>query len=140
MTIHSRDDFRSPVAGVTNRAQRGRPSPSSPAKLPVREQLKIHREQAACNDCHRSIDPWGIAMEGFGADGLSRTEIPRRDPEKKGKMFTQPVITETTLPGGTDIDGMDGLKTYLLEEKRGHHGHLKCCVVLWSEVKKSVVL
>lgn len=88
------------------------------AKLPVREQLKIHREQAACNDCHRSIDPWGIAMEGFGADGLYRTEIPRLDPEKKGKMFTQPVITETTLPGGTDIDGMDGLKTYLLEEKR----------------------
>ena len=60
----------------------------------------------------------GIAMEGFGADGLYRTEIPRRDPEKKGKMFTQPVITETTLPGGTDIDGMDGLKSYLLEEKR----------------------
>ena len=33
------------------------------AKLPVREQLEIHREQAACNDCHLGIDPWGVAME-----------------------------------------------------------------------------
>ena len=88
------------------------------AKLPVREQLEIHRKQAACNDCHRSIDPWGIAMEGFGADGLPRTEIPRRDPKKKDKMFRQPVVTETTLPGGAEVDGMEGLKSYLLEEKK----------------------
>ncbi len=88
------------------------------AKLPVREQLKIHRGQASCNDCHRSIDPWGIAMDGFGADGLVRTEITRRDPKKRGKMFAQPVVTETTLPGGVDINGMDDLKAYLLAEKR----------------------
>jgi hypothetical protein len=88
------------------------------AKLSVREQLKIHREQASCNDCHRSIDPWGIAMEGFGADGLARTEITRRDPDKRGKMVTQPLVTEATLPGGAELNGMDGLKAYLLEEKK----------------------
>ncbi len=88
------------------------------AKLPVREQLEVHREQAACNDCHRSIDPWGIAMEGFGADGLLRTEIPRLDPGKKGKMFQQPVVTETTLPGAIEIGGMDDLKGYLMEERK----------------------
>ncbi len=87
------------------------------ARLPVREQLEIHREQAACNDCHRGIDPWGIAMEGFGADGLARTDIARRDTEKKNKMFKQPVVTKAVLPGGTEVNGMDDLKNYLLEEK-----------------------
>jgi hypothetical protein len=33
-------------------------------------------------------------------------------------MFAQPVVTETTLPGGVDINGMDDLKAYLLAEKR----------------------
>ncbi len=88
------------------------------AKLPVREQLEIHREQAACNDCHRSIDPWGIAMEAFGADGLGRTEIPRKDPKNSKKMFSQPVMTDTRLPGGVELTGMEDLKTYLLDERR----------------------
>tara|TARA_R110002096_G_scaffold28236_11_gene85744 strand:- start:448 stop:2838 length:2391 start_codon:yes stop_codon:yes gene_type:complete len=86
-------------------------------RLPVREQLEIHREQAACNDCHRGIDPWGIAMDGFGADGLARTEIPRQDPEKKNRMFAQAVVTATVLPGGAEVDGMEDLKAYLLEER-----------------------
>lgn len=102
----------------------GNPPPNVPsldsespdfAKLPVREQLEIHRKQAACNDCHRSIDPWGIAMEGFGADGLIRTEIVRKEKRKK---FTQPVKTVTVLPGGAEVDGIDELKAYLIEKRK----------------------
>ncbi|MEM1295250.1 MAG: DUF1592 domain-containing protein [Verrucomicrobiota bacterium] len=105
----------------------GNPPPNVPeldsenpdfAKLPVREQLEIHREQAACNDCHRSIDPWGIAFEGFGADGLVRTEILRHDPKKKNKTFKQPVKTAATLPGGAEINGIEELKAYLLDQRR----------------------
>ena len=102
----------------------GNPPPNVPAlesenpdfaKLPVREQLEIHRKQAACNDCHRSIDPWGIAFEGFGADGLARTEILRKE---KRKRFTQPVRTATVLPGGVEIDGIGELKAYLLNQRK----------------------
>jgi len=84
------------------------------ARLSVRRQLEVHRQQAACNDCHRGIDPWGIALEEFGADGLLRDQIPRRDPENRRQMLHQPVASETTLPDGTAIRGLDDLKAYLL--------------------------
>ena len=47
------------------------------AKLSVRKQLEIHRNDPACDDCHRGIDPWGIALENFNAIGNWRTEIRR---------------------------------------------------------------
>lgn len=110
------------------------------ARLPVREQLEIHREQAACNDCHRSIDPWGIAMESFGADGLFRTEILRKEPGGKGKTFRQPVVTGTTLPGGAEIDGMEDLKTYLLEEKKEQFGRALVTKILTYALGRSLEL
>ena len=60
------------------------------AALPVREQLRLHRQDAACNDCHRGIDPWGIALENYGADGLWRDEILRKKAKGKG-LEGQPV-------------------------------------------------
>ena len=87
------------------------------ARLPVREQLRLHREDSACNDCHRGIDPWGIALENFGGDGLWRDTIPRK--KARGRGFDQqPVVTRTTLPDGTAIDGIAQLKTYLLEHRQ----------------------
>ena len=35
-------------------------------KLSIREQLAVHRKKEACADCHRGIDPWGIALEEIG--------------------------------------------------------------------------
>ncbi len=86
------------------------------AKLPVREQLKLHREQASCNDCHRGIDPWGIALESYGGDGLWRDKILRKEPNGNG-MMEQPVVSGTTLPGGHEVAGVEDLKAYLLKEK-----------------------
>ena len=84
------------------------------AKLPVRRQLEIHRQEAACNDCHRAIDPWGIAMERFGADGLRREAIPRRNPNNPKKMFEQPVESDTILPDGAAVNGLRDLRAYLV--------------------------
>ena len=110
------------------------------ARLPVREQLQIHREQAACNDCHRSIDPWGIAMEGFGADGLARETILRKEPGKRGKTFKQPVVTKTTLPGGASVDGMEDLKAYLLEERKEQFGRALVTKLLTYALGRSLEL
>jgi len=85
----------------------------------VREQLEIHRTDPACNDCHRGIDPWGVALEEFGADGLFRTQILRK--EKAGKRLKDvhvPVAAETTLPGGSTVNGVDELKRLLVNDKK----------------------
>ena len=39
-------------------------------KLSLREQLEFHRQKESCNDCHRTLDPWGIALEEYSAEGL----------------------------------------------------------------------
>ncbi len=88
------------------------------AQLSVRQQLEAHREQESCNDCHRGIDPWGIALEEFGADGLWRESIPRRHPEDSQQMLYRPTDSRTTLPDGTQVSGLRELKAYLTSEQR----------------------
>ncbi len=87
------------------------------ASLSVQDQLRLHRTDPACNDCHRAIDPWGIALENFGADGRWRDNIPRRKIKGKG-MARQPVVAKTTLPDGTVVAGLQDLKSYLVNEKQ----------------------
>jgi hypothetical protein len=78
-------------------------------KLSIREQLTVHRKKEACADCHRSIDPWGIALEAYDAIGLFREKTARR---KKR------VSAETILPGNHEISGLADLQKYMLNERR----------------------
>ncbi len=87
------------------------------ASLSVRDQLAEHRKQVSCNECHRHIDPWGISLENFGADGLWREEILRKKVKGKG-MIKLPVLSKATLPNGKKVEGIAGLKKYLLEDRR----------------------
>lgn len=82
------------------------------ASLSLKQQLELHREKEACNNCHRGIDPWGIAFESFDAVGLSRTEVIARNRK------TAPVDTSAVLPDGTEVDGVQQLQDYLLTNKR----------------------
>jgi hypothetical protein len=86
------------------------------ASLPLKEQLEIHRKKESCNNCHRKIDPWGIAFENYDAIGKWRTEVLRAP--KKGRGKTSPVVSNSTLPGGHEIDGLPDLKKHLLEHQR----------------------
>jgi hypothetical protein len=89
------------------------------AKLSVKAQLELHREDAACMDCHEGIDPWGVALEEFGGDGLWRDEILRK--EKVGKRLKDlrvPVESAAVLPDGTEVAGAEDLKEYLLEHQQ----------------------
>ncbi|MEM7011283.1 MAG: DUF1592 domain-containing protein [Verrucomicrobiota bacterium] len=91
------------------------------AKLPIREQLAIHREDPACADCHAGIDPWGQALEAWDAVGLFREEITRQLPNKK--KMTLPVDDGAKLPGGHEISGLDGLTAHLLEHRKEQFAH-----------------
>ena len=79
-------------------------------KLTVREQLEVHREKAACADCHRAIDPWGIALEHYDAIGLHREKIARK---------RKPVDAKTILPGNHPVQGVRELQRHLIEKRKG---------------------
>lgn len=76
-------------------------------KLTLKQRIENHRNQAACMSCHAKIDPWGIAFENFDAVGNWRTEV-------GGK----PVDATSLLFNKQKLDGMDGLKRYLLENRQ----------------------
>ena len=77
------------------------------AKLTLKERMEYHRDQVACRSCHAKIDPWGIAFENFDAVGSYRKEI-------AGK----PVDAASLLFNGQELDGMQGLKRYLLQNRQ----------------------
>jgi hypothetical protein len=86
------------------------PPPNVPAlpdddgtKLTLREKLERHRNQQGCAKCHSGIDPWGLPMEQFDAGGLF----------KRGQM----VDARSTLPDGTEVADVNGLKAYLAGER-----------------------
>lgn len=72
------------------------------AKLTLREQLEAHREKESCNQCHRGIDPWGLALENFDPLG----------------QWRESDSVKTTLRGDIAIDGAGGLRDYLASERR----------------------
>ena len=79
-----------------------------PAGLTERQLIELHSENASCSRCHRQIDPLGFALEEFDAVGRFR----------EADAAGQPIDASTTLPDGTQIEGVDGLRAWLLTERR----------------------
>ena len=77
------------------------------AKMTLKERIEDHRNHAACMSCHAKIDPWGIAFENYDALGRWRTKL-------KGK----PVDASSTLFNQQRLEGMVGLKRFLLENRQ----------------------
>ena len=75
--------------------------------MTLKEQIENHRNHAACRSCHAKIDPWGIAFENYDALGRWRDQV-------NGK----PVDAASALFNRQTLDGMDGLKRYLLENRQ----------------------
>ena len=75
------------------------------AKLTIKEQLKLHRDKAACRDCHMKIDPWGLPFEHYDTTG-------------RIKKPSEKISADTTFPDGTEVNGLNELKAYLLKDKK----------------------
>ncbi|MEM1303243.1 MAG: DUF1592 domain-containing protein [Planctomycetota bacterium] len=97
----------------------GEPPPPPPPNVPeldsetpgfqnltLKEQLELHRDKAACRDCHRKIDPYGVVFENYDAVGRFQTTA-------KGR----PIDVRSELPDGAEVNGVDELKAYLLETR-----------------------
>ncbi|MBT4666536.1 MAG: DUF1592 domain-containing protein [Opitutae bacterium] len=76
-------------------------------KMTLKERIADHRSDAACYSCHSRIDPWGIAFENYDALGSYRT-----------KINNKPVDASALLFNKQPLEGMQGLKRYLLEERQ----------------------
>jgi hypothetical protein len=74
--------------------------------LSAREQLELHRADAACASCHSRIDPLGYALESFDAVGAFRTQ-------EAGRALD----VTATLADGTQMEGLPGLRGVLLARK-----------------------
>ena len=95
----------------------GAPPPSPPADVPalpeggggratsVRERLERHRQAPACATCHASIDPPGFALEQYDGLGGWRT----------ADEYGNPIDAAATLPSGRRVEGMAGLRAWLLD-------------------------
>ena len=77
------------------------------AKLTVRQQVEMHSKAPQCAVCHVRVDPFGFALEKYDAIGR------RREKDLGGLA----VDTRAKLKDGTEFDGIDGLRAYLLTKK-----------------------
>jgi mono/diheme cytochrome c family protein len=73
----------------------------APSGLTERQLIERHTRDANCAACHKRIDPYGFALEGFDAIGKSRK-----------------ADTKTTLLDGTHIDGLGDLRDYILKNRK----------------------
>jgi hypothetical protein len=85
-------------------------------ELTLREALARHRADASCASCHERFDSLGLAFEGYGPIGESRTL----------DLGGRPVETRVAFPNGDEGDGVAGLRAYLLSARRDEFADNLC--------------
>jgi hypothetical protein len=98
--------------------------------LTFRQLVEKHASDAKCAVCHVRIDPLGFALEGFDAIGR------RRDKDLGGR----PIDTRAKTMDGAEFEGLDGLRNYLLTERRDAFVRQFCRKLLGYALGRSVQL
>ncbi len=96
-----------------------------PEGLTSRQLIEKHSSVVACAKCHAHIDPFGFALEGYDALG--------------GKRESD-VDTKATLLDGQVIAGSEGLRNYLLQDRRGDVVRQFCRKLLGFALGREVLL
>jgi hypothetical protein len=98
----------------------GAPPPPMPANVPpldengqqagrvltMRERMEQHRRNPVCANCHKIMDPIGLAMENFDAVGSWRV--------REGGTHGTSIDSSGVLLDGTKVDGIVSLRKALL--------------------------
>lgn len=95
----------------------------APANLSERQLIERHSRDENCAGCHRRIDPFGFALEGFDAIGRARK-----------------ADTKTVLPDGTSVDGLNDLRDYLVNQRGDDFLRQFCRKLLGYALGRSVQL
>jgi hypothetical protein len=102
----------------------------TPEGLTERQLTERHSSDERCAGCHKRVDPFGFALEGFDAVGRSRAK------DAAGLA----IDTKTELPDGTGIEGLDGLRAWLLTERRDEFVRQFCRKMLGYALGRGVQL
>ena len=78
------------------------------AGLTVRQLVEKHANDEKCANCHRRIDPLGFSLEAFDAIGRRREK----------DLGDRPIDTHARAMDGSQFEGLEGLKDYLLTARR----------------------
>jgi len=98
--------------------------------LTMRQQVEKHAKSASCAACHVRIDPFGFALEKYDPIGrLREKDLGGLEVDAKAK-----------LRDGTEFEGIDGLRTYLLTKKKDVVTRLFCRRLLGYALGRAVTL
>ncbi len=106
------------------------PEEEGTEKLTTRQLTERHVSEASCATCHVRIDPFGFALEKY--DPIGR----RRDKDFGGLALD----SKAKLRDGSEFDGIDGLRNYLLSKKQDVIVRLFCKRLLGFALGRSVTL
>ncbi|HAV61611.1 MAG TPA: hypothetical protein DCY13_04505 [Verrucomicrobiales bacterium] len=106
------------------------PEDEATETLTVRELTEKHSSDPRCFGCHRRIDPYGFALEAFDAIGR------RREQDLGGR----PIDTRTRVMDGTELAGLNGLRDYLLNQRRDAFVKQFCRKLLGYALGRGVLL
>ncbi|MEE3370832.1 MAG: DUF1592 domain-containing protein [Planctomycetota bacterium] len=98
--------------------------------LSIRQLVEQHVRMPQCATCHKRIDPLGFALEEF--DTIGR----RREQDAGGR----PIDATARLKEGTTFQGIDGLRRYLLTERRDEFQRQFCRKLLGYALGRRVLL
>lgn len=96
-----------------------------PEGLTARQLIEQHSSVPECVKCHERIDPYGFALEQYDAIGRLRPEV---------------VDTQTRVLTGQAIEGLDGLRRYLVTERRADVVRQFCKKLLGYALGRAVQL
>ncbi|QDT37219.1 DUF1592 domain-containing protein [Stratiformator vulcanicus] len=81
--------------------------------LTVRERLLQHQEIESCAACHRTLDPYGLALENFNVIGDWRDN---QDGEGFRGNNAPPIVVESKLPNGEHFSSFEQFRDLLLKQ------------------------
>ena len=76
--------------------------------LSVRQMVEKHAQVAQCAVCHRRMDPFGFSLEHYDTIGRFREK----------DIGGAAIDSRATLKDGSEFDGLEGLRHYLLTKKK----------------------
>ena len=84
------------------------PEDEATETLTVRQLTEKHSSDPKCYGCHRRIDAFGYSLEAFDPIGRLRSK----------DLGGRPIDTHAKVMDGSEFDGLDGLRSYLLTKRR----------------------
>lgn len=83
-------------------------------RLTVRERLLQHQQIPACASCHRSLDPYGLALENFNVIGEWREQQDGEDFRGRNRPS---LVVGGRLPNGREFESFVQFRQLLLEQE-----------------------